>query len=187
MVFENGQPQGYRHDGSRQLRRELATQAAAQFINGLREPGGEFQRAITLKRNAPAWVKETFRAVQHGPQIDDWRSRTAREALHTIAEAPLHASIDQVEAQFAKATDTYNADLLRWLGSDTERPGYCDEALHEGLRPESLFQMLGAGQALELREIFQRVARAIEDEQYRRELKAGTLNPESGLALIPTP
>ena len=187
MSYETDRYTGYRFDGCRQLRRELAAQAAAQFINGIRDAGGEHQRAVTIKPSAPAWVKKASRAVQHDHEIDDIRSAMAREAFRAIAEAQLTVRIEKIAEGFAQGTATYNADLLRWLGSHIERPGYCYQALHEGRQPEDTFSLIRAGQALELGDVFQRVARSIEDEQYRRELRAGTLKPESGLVLLPAP
>lgn len=57
---------------------------------------------------------------------------------------------------FADDVDIYTSELVAWLGSHAARPGYCDQAVEEGLveGETDIVKRIMAGQYLERMEVF---------------------------------
>lgn len=145
----------------------LAVEALAQFHTVTR---GNAEFIVTLKDTAQQWLRDAIYMAHDGMLPDDWKYSTAREACYAIAHADGYNDLRRVALEFEQDTDVYTADLLRWLSSNVQRPGYCDD-IADG-RPcwkASITDTIRAGQALERREIFDTILTAIEDEQIERE------------------
>jgi hypothetical protein len=90
---------------------------------------------------------------------DDWRYDFVREALGAIEDA---SDFDDIEVE----ADIYNSELTDWLGSHGHRPGYCDEAVEEGLVSEdaSMIDRIQMGQYMEKREVLAAVLLHLREE-----------------------
>jgi hypothetical protein len=90
---------------------------------------------------------------------DDWKYEFLNEALGAIVDA---SDFDEIELE----ADIYNSDLLRWLSSHGERPGYCDAAVEEGLtaEPSDMMARIQMGQYMEKREVLGAVLAHLREE-----------------------
>lgn len=184
MIDSTDNHKRFRREGSPVLRGELAAAAVKQFMNGKREAGGQHQRLVTIKLSAPRWVKVAVSRIHADLQIDDWRTKVAREAFEAIAAASPNTRTEEIEEDFTQDTDSHRQNLLGWLGSSEERIAYCDQALRNATQPASLTGIIKDAQVIELKEIFREISSTLEEEQYKLEAKAGTLAPSSGLAVV---
>jgi hypothetical protein len=58
----------------------------------------------------------------------------------------------------------YTADRLKWLVSDLDRPGYCDEAAEDASGPPGdILALVAWGMDRELREVFELVRSKLEE------------------------
>jgi hypothetical protein len=90
---------------------------------------------------------------------DDHRYEFIRDAVSALAdEDDTDAARDSIEP------DIYTANLAAWLGSRTDRYGYCDEAIEEQGQPfPDTISLLQAGYYREQIEVFDAVLSALED------------------------
>lgn len=139
---------------------ELAGEAYDWFTTRTRE--GSDETYVTLKDGRPDWV-HSLAMEAHGRDADgspsflpdDWRYDWAQDALGAIHDAGEDADLDDVEHEFADNVDVYTHDRLKWLSSNLQRSGYCDEAAEElGAVDMDIIQRIGLGQYAERREIF---------------------------------
>lgn len=138
---------------------DLAREAAQHFETRTRSNGDHY---VTSADNAPEWVLVLIYGA-HGDFLpEDWRYEKIRDALEAIADhdgEPMDAEFDFRDG----AVDAYSFDRLRWLSSDLNRPGYCDEAAEDvGLDDADLMTRIGWGQDMEAGEIFALVVQALE-------------------------
>lgn len=139
----------------------LAQEAYDSFTTILRDE----DVITTLKDEASDWVYDLMRNA-HGDMLpDDWRYETTRAAVGFIAHAGVDDPADDA-AEFADDTvDVYTADRLKWLVSHSGRVGYCDEASHElGVESGDIVRLIGMGQYVEAREIFDYVYASLTEE-----------------------
>lgn len=129
-----------------------------------REGERDEESFVSLKDNAPQWVKDAVYSA-HGDFLpDDWRYDKIQDAFGAIHDASEDADTTEVGDEFADgAVDAYTHARLQWLASNLNRPGYCDEAREEGLIGEDsdLVQQIGMGQYMEAREIWGAVLEAL--------------------------
>lgn len=113
----------------------------------------------SLPKDEEERCRELAFAAHAGMLPDDWKYEFVNESLGAIADA---SDLDEIELE----ADIYNADLLRWLGSHLERPGYCDEAVSDGLVEDKADTMtrIQCGQYLEKREVCALVLQHLRDE-----------------------
>lgn len=132
---------------------ELARQLSESFERRARDNGEKF---YTLRDGSPQWMTDAVHAA-HGDMLpDDWRYEAIALAADTLAQAE-DDDLDDLGHEWADgAVDTYNADRLRWVASNLNRPYYVDDAREEGLiEPGAdLLTQLGVGQYQELREVW---------------------------------
>lgn len=127
----------------------------------------------TLKeehRNDHDWIYELVQSAHGDFFPDDWRYDAIRSALGEIHDAG--GNLDDLGSEWAdNYVDTYTGARLEWLASNLNRPGYCDEAVEEGLvEPEAdIVQRIGIGQYMEAREVWGLVTSALEEELESRE------------------
>lgn len=97
----------------------------------------------------------------HGDMFpDDWRYSIIRDAVDWIAE---NGAGEDDPAEFADSTtEVYTAKLADWLGSHSDRVGYCDEAAQEFGSSDSMFETMQRGQYMEREEVFHYVVEALE-------------------------
>lgn len=109
---------------------------------------------VQLKDEAPAWLAElAFRSHEQAAMLpDDWRNRLTRDALHQIAS--VQPGTTRQELLESIESDTYERALVSWLGSNVRRLAYCDDAYAELGKPDTVTQLLAAGQVREKREVF---------------------------------
>lgn len=89
----------------------------------------------------------------HGTMFpDDFRYRATVEALDAI-----------IDGDEWLEPDIYTHDLLEWLNSHLGRLDYCDEAMADYGPFDSTFNILQAGQKMELDEVFSLVREWLEE------------------------
>ena len=138
--------------------RELAQEAHDQLETASRPDGTGFVRA---RDGAPDWVRELAQEAHDGMIPDDYRYQAIRDALAFIADN----DDDDGQFEFADShTDEYTSDLVRWLGSHVDRPGYCDEAadLYGIADDRGIVDRIKLGQYQELAEVFWLVRQELE-------------------------
>lgn len=131
---------------------KVAGEALAYFV---RKPGTDERPAFfTLTDDAPEWITALVREA-HGDMLpDDFRYEAIRHAVSYIEEVG-----DEENAHgFADSmVDVYTSDLLAWLGSNTQRVGYVDEARSELGGRNSIIEEIAQGQYEELSEVYHSV------------------------------
>lgn len=151
----------------------LAAQAYKSFEQRSRDGGADY---VTLRDDAPEWVRDLVRAA-HGEFLpDDWRYASIMSAVGAIADEEIEPGDDAGDLEFSWAdgnVDTYNSDRTAWLASNLTRPGYCDEAADELATDDTdIMSRIGLGQFVESREIFALVLRSLVARQMEEEERA---------------
>lgn len=138
---------------------DLARQAFAAFVWAERPEGGKY---LKLRDDARTWIHDLVRDAHDGMLPDDWRYSCIKSALAAIATAD---DPDEYADEFADGfVDTSNGELIEWLGSHVERPGYVDEARQTwGESAEHVLDDIRRGQFTEAREVYDRVLRALDE------------------------
>lgn len=140
--------------------RELASQLYDAFETKTRDNGDTF---VCLKNGSPEWMTDVCRAAHDDANMmpDDFRYALIKEAAGAIHDAGEGADLDDAASEFSDGVDVYTSSLCAWAASHSYRSGYCDDALTEYGKPESLSQLLQWGQAMERREVFASVAASL--------------------------
>lgn len=148
----------------------VAGEAYGWFERAERPDGETFTR---LKDGAPDWLSDlVYEAHNAGDMLpDDWRYACIRAvigAVHDDGEDDAHEFADSY-------VDAYTAARFAWLASDLRRQGYIDDAISElGMEPTGdVAAMIGWGQYMEAREVFESVVESLEAEVSRREDESG--------------
>jgi hypothetical protein len=138
---------------------------AAAFETRERAAVGE-QVFYCLNDDAPHWMIEVVRAA-HGDMLpNDTSYAMIREAAQVLAErAADDCGPDELRDAFDEIAgglvDVYNAELVAWLASHSERAGYVDEWLESSGghdidgEPVGVLRMIAAGQHLEYSRILE--------------------------------
>lgn len=127
---------------------------------------------ISLKDDAPEWMREACRAAHGGMMPDDWRYQFILKVASAIADLDDgnpddDRDIDDLRHEAVDgAVSVYTSDLTAWLASHVERVGYCDEAFSEGLASidTGAIGLLQAGQYAEIDEVWGQLVAALEGE-----------------------
>jgi hypothetical protein len=145
---------------------EKAAEAASYFESAKKADDSSF---IRTKDGTPEWVKELVMKA-HGTDPDgspsflpdDYRYQWTLEALEFIAESD---DPDDGAHDFAdQSVSVYTADRIAWLGSNLQRPGYCDEAAEEfgAVEGSGIVDRIGWGQYMEASEVYGLVLNALQ-------------------------
>jgi len=136
--------------------RELASQLYDAFETKTRDNGDTF---VCLKKGSPEWMANACMAAHEAGNMlpDDFRYSLIKEAAGAIHDAGDSTDLDDACAEFADAVEVYTSRLCAWAASHSYRSGYCDDAMVEYGKPESLSQLLMWGQAIERRDVFESV------------------------------
>lgn len=111
---------------------------------------------VTLTDDAPEWVRQLAMDAHGDMMPDDHRYAFIVEALDALVDAD---DPDEVTL----ASDIYTHDLLKWLASNLQRPGYCDEAFEEyGDDFRDTVSLIGMGQLREKEEVLDSVRSSLE-------------------------
>lgn len=133
----------------------LAGELYRAFQTKTRDNGDTF---YCLKDGSPEWMTDAIHAA-HGDMLpDDWRYSAIHDAASIIEDAD---DMDRAGDEFADDVDVYNGRLLSWAASHGSRMAYCDDAMEEFGKPESLAQLLMWGQYAERREVFDQLLAAL--------------------------
>lgn len=118
---------------------------------------------VQMRRDAPDWVTDLVREAHGSLLPDNFRYETIRDALDRIADSAGQDE-NEVSNEFSDEADVYNSDLLEWVGSHSNRPGYVDEARDEFGEPRDFYHGLQMGQYLERGEIFRLVHESLSEK-----------------------
>lgn len=151
---------------------ELAGEAYGMFERRTREDGDAY---YTLRDGAPEWLHDLVHEA-HGDMLpDDWRYDAIHSALGAIHDsgADTPDDCDDLEHEFADGeVDAYNGARVAWLGSHLQRGGYCDEAQEELGASGGVYDLIGAGQYMEAREVFASVLDSLRERFEELEAEA---------------
>lgn len=136
----------------------LAGELYRAFEAKTRDNGDAF---YCLKDGSPEWMTDVIRAAHDNANMlpDDWRYAAIHDAAGIIEDAD---DLERAGDEFADDVDVYNGALLAWAASHLSRMAYCDEAMEDFGKPESLAQLLMWGQSRERREVFDQLVAALE-------------------------
>lgn len=137
---------------------ELAKEVLAQFETKFRDGGRPFK---VLKEDVPDWIADLCRAA-HGDMLpDDERYDLIQDVVQSLVD---HDSTD--DARDSLEPDTYNMDRLQWLASHLGRADYVNQAINDGVIDVSsefnLMDVIGAGQIIEMQQVFDSVLDSLE-------------------------
>lgn len=110
---------------------------------------------VLCRDGAPEWVTDLCRKAHGEFMPDDWRYEFTQDALTAFEEELDCPSVDDLYP--------YTADRLRWLSSNLNRPGYCDEAQKEYGLTGGVLELIAAGMECELHEVCDLVHSALEN------------------------
>jgi hypothetical protein len=155
----------------------LAAEVSAMFRTETRTDGSTF---ITYD-DVPQWVNDMAHAAHNDMAPDDWKFAFIVEALDALAE---NEDADEVRLE----ADIYTHELLKWLSSNLQRPGYCDEAMQEfGGEFTDTVALISLGQYHEKNEVLGIVRSALEaqieatdDDEAEDEIEEGDITTEDG-------
>lgn len=134
--------------------RELASRYVDQF-----EPLERTEHFSTYKRkdDADPDLQELCYAAHGDMMPDDYVYNYIVDALGMIADS----STDELQDLDGEIeSDIYNSDLLKWLSSNLTRASYVDRYVQDfGIEAKDfeLYKVIGGGQWLEKRDVFQSV------------------------------
>lgn len=141
---------------------ELADHARGFFQQKERPgtgPHAEPTHFWTLKETYPAWIREMLYGVHENGNFlpDDYKYEYTVRALDWLSEGN---DPDGPELE----TDVYNSQLLEWLASHLERPGYVDEMVADtGHSDSGIIGDIGLGQLREREDVYWRVLEALRE------------------------
>lgn len=134
---------------------QLAQEYLTYFERKERENGLSY---YTWKDVSPKALRDLIQEAHGDMMPDDYKYNFVVDALDAIAE---DRGEDSIEA------DVYNRDLLNWLASHLDRPGYCDQYVEEygGIDPNdfSIIRIISGGQYLEKMEVYRSVLNSLEE------------------------
>jgi len=155
--------------------KDLAGEMSAQFTTDKRSNGDVYYHLKDGHRGTMDWMNEVCYAGHKdgspGPFSsmlpDDYRYEMINDCLDVLSESD---DEDEAREQLDGKVPVYTGQLTAWLASNVNRPGYCDEAVSEGLVDGSdIMQTISCGYLRELEEVFSEILRALEAEAERRE------------------
>lgn len=146
---------------------ETARRATGDTETGPREDGEEYVR---IRDGAPDWVTDLVYTA-HGSDFlpDDWKYAAIRSAVGSIADG---YDEDEGPHEWADSeVDIYTGARYAWIASNLNRQSYIDDAITElGMEPTGdVAEMIGWGQYMEAREIFESVVSSLTAEIEARE------------------
>ncbi|MCP5468559.1 MAG: hypothetical protein H7A32_04745 [Deltaproteobacteria bacterium] len=135
---------------SNNLNEKIAKKAEELLIYFKKITRDNGEEIYTLQAGAPQELKDLVYAA-HGDFLpDDFRYETIHSALCAFADCHFDEELDEIKVE----ADIYNHELLKWLSSNLNRIGYCDDAIVEfGLQSNDLMTLITYGQRMEIDEI----------------------------------
>lgn len=136
--------------------RTRAETVRKHFEQAKRDSGASYWRA---KDDAPEWMGDFCREA-HGTDMlpDDYRYECIVDALDAIADCEDEESARESMEQ---GVDCGYHAMAQWLGSNTQRFGYCDEAASDFGPFAEVDKMIQAGQLRERGEVFGQTVEAL--------------------------
>lgn len=129
------------------------------FESKKRDNGETF---VCLKDDVSEELKDSFRNI-HGVGMfpDDYRYGAVADLCCTILEYDFETADDLRDFEHEiidSHVDIYTYELTKWLGSNNQRPSYCDDAVSNGLCDGSdVLSTIQCGQYEELLELFNNI------------------------------
>lgn len=111
----------------------------------------------TWKDGSPQELKDLIREAHGDMMPEDYKYAWVVDSLQIIADDRDEESIE---------ADIYNRDLLNWLSSHLDRPGYCDQYAEEfGVDSNnfSIINVISGGQYMEKMEVYRSVLNSLEE------------------------
>lgn len=127
----------------------LAGEALSYFVTKHRDNGEAFW---CLSDNRADWVHGLAMNAHGDMMPEDWRYKFIVDVLNALDDGDTDAPEPSI----------YTHELTGWLHSRADRYAYVDEAVSEMGGFSGLVEALQAGQAAEIREVFESVLDALE-------------------------
>jgi hypothetical protein len=129
-----------------------AEEALKLFTRKTRDNGEKFWSTETER---PEWLHDLIFAAHADMLPDDFKYDFIVQSLAALSDG------DDPDEITLEPSDYYS-ELTAWLGSNSERPGYCDEA--DMPEDADMYSRIAEGQRIELREVFSVVLAHLSDE-----------------------
>lgn len=131
----------------------LAAEVNAALVRDERDDGTKF---VKFADGSPDWMTDLSRAAHGDMMPDDWRYEFIEDAVSALENG-------DEEPNDVDSAYPYTADRLRWLGSHSDRPGYCDEEAEEySMESTGILTLIALGMGREMRETFDLVKSFLE-------------------------
>lgn len=95
---------------------------------------------LVLKDDAPQQLRDMVRAAHLGLVPNDTSVRMIYEMLCALSDVSDDSAVDDIIAEFEPPI--YDSELIDWLGSDTTRADYADDAIERLRAVGSEFNLL---------------------------------------------
>jgi hypothetical protein len=130
---------------------------AQEYLAYFEQKERDGRKFWVTKDERPEELRDLIHEAHGDMMPEDWKYEFVVDALDAIAE---ERDEDSIEA------DVYNRDLLNWLSSHLDRPGYCNQyAAEYGINPEKfdIINVISGGQYLEKLEVYHSVVKSLEE------------------------
>ena len=139
----------------------LASEFESAFETRKRDSGDEFR---CLKEGSPEWMKGLCLALHDSGDMfpNDWRYRFISDAALALVECGASRADEVYEGDSYLPDYIYYHEGYNWLASHGSRSDYADEFAAMG-DANSIDDCILGGMVLESREVFEQLAREIEE------------------------
>ena len=123
---------------------QLATEFLGFLTVTMRDNGEPF---VHMTDDAPQELKDLIHDAHEKMFHDDYKYKYVKMALMAIADSTPGNEQENVDEL---NPDIYNFELLKWLSSNLERPGFVDEATEQYGATDGIMSAIAFGQKLEI-------------------------------------
>lgn len=145
----------------------LAQEVLNHLEHGTRDGGESY---IYLKSAKAGWQQDLVQDAHNDMMPDDFKYLFVWDVLNNIVDhedgTPLCTFQDLLNEWADSDIDVYTHDLIKWMGSNLTRLGYCDDAAKDwGLEASVLMSArMMHGQRMERLEVYQSVLSSLDDQ-----------------------
>ncbi len=132
---------------------QWAAEANGYLFRDKRADGREF---LVPLDEAPQWFTDLCHAAHGDMMPDDWKYEFIQDALNSLED-------DVEDRRDLGSVYPYTHDRLKWLASNLERPGYCDEAAENYGTPKDILTFIALGMTEEMTEVYDSVRNSLEE------------------------
>lgn len=128
------------------------------------------ERITVTRDDCPTWVADIIREAHGGSLPSDLIFDRVSSIFDAVADADAddadELAYHGTDHEWADgAVDVYTSDRLAWLAASYDHPGYCDDAVAEGLVADDvdIVDRIAGGQYMQARELWASVVSDMDD------------------------